>query len=100
MPLRDPLSQLRSLAPRRICIIKPSALGDVVQSLPLVPALRKRFPDVAIHWVINRDFASLLEGHPGLAEVIPFDRRGSWRDFASLLRKLREREFDVAFDLQ
>jgi lipopolysaccharide heptosyltransferase I len=100
MPLRGPVSQLKSLAPRRICIIKPSALGDVVQSLPLVPALRRRYPDAAIHWVINRDFAPLLEDHPDLAEVIPFDRRGSWRNFVRLLRDLRRRDFDLVFDLQ
>jgi heptosyltransferase I len=98
--LRDSDSCLRSLVPRRICIIKPSALGDVVQSLPLVPALRRRFPDAAIDWVVNRELTPLLDGHPGLAEVIPFDRRGSWKNFARLLSDLRKREYDVVFDLQ
>lgn len=71
-----------------------------MQTLPLVPALRRRFPEAAIHWVINRGFAPLLEGHPDLAEVIPFDRSGAWRDFLVLLRDLRRRKFDLAFDLQ
>src|SRR5262249_13679086 len=49
---------------RRICIIKPSALGDVVQTLPILPGLKQRFPGAAIHWVINRQFAALLEDQP------------------------------------
>jgi lipopolysaccharide heptosyltransferase II len=100
MPLRLPIADLSSIAARRICIIKPSALGDVVQSLPLLPILRRRFPDATIDWVINADFTSLLEGHPDLARVIPFDRRGTAGGFVRLLRTLRQRNFDLVFDLQ
>ena len=41
--MRSP-AELLDIHPRRICVIKPSALGDVVQALPLLPALRERFP--------------------------------------------------------
>ncbi len=91
---------LSTIEARRICIIKPSALGDVVQSLALLPALRRRFPEATIDWVVNRSFAELLQGHPLLSEVIPFDRRGTWRDFAKLLLDLRRKNFDLVFDLQ
>jgi lipopolysaccharide heptosyltransferase II len=100
MPLRLPIAELASITARRICIIKPSALGDVVQSLPLVPILRRRFPDATIDWVINDSLAGLLEGHPRLARVIPFNRRGTPWDFAVLLRTLRGRNFDLVLDLQ
>ncbi|MFN0052067.1 MAG: glycosyltransferase family 9 protein [Planctomycetales bacterium] len=91
---------LRSLDATRICILKPSALGDVVQSLPLLPALRRRFPAASISWVINRHLAGLIERHSQLDEVISFDRRGTWRDVWGLLRDLRRRRFDLVFDLQ
>lgn len=100
MPLRLPIAELASITARRICIIKPSALGDVVQSLPLLPVLRRRFPDATIDWVINGGLAGLLEGHPDLAQVIPFYRRGTPWDFFALLRTLRGRNFDLVFDLQ
>jgi heptosyltransferase I len=85
---------------RRICVIKPSALGDVVQALPVLPALRRRFPRARISWVISRSLAPLLEGHPDLDEVIPFERRGSLSDWRKLLTRLRRSRFDLAFDLQ
>ena len=49
---------------RRIAIIKPSALGDIVHSLPVLTALRRRFPAAHITWVINRVYEPLLQGHP------------------------------------
>lgn len=84
----------------RICVIKPSALGDVIQSLPLLPILRKRFPAARISWVISRALAPLLEGHPDLDELIIFERRGTWKDWRRLLTQLRTSEFDLVFDLQ
>jgi len=49
---------------RRIVLIKPSALGDIVHSLPVLRALRQRYPDAHIAWVVNRTFAPLLAGRP------------------------------------
>ena len=93
-------SELPRIAARRICIVKPSALGDVAQAMPLLPALRERFPDTRISWVVNRELSDVLAGHPDLDETIAFDRRGSWRDSLRLLRDLRGREFDLVIDLQ
>ncbi|MGL5096520.1 MAG: glycosyltransferase family 9 protein, partial [Planctomycetia bacterium] len=92
---------------RRICIIKPSSLGDVVQALPVLAALRSRFPRAAISWVVNRSYASLLTPIGLLDDVIEFDRdwfHGSKlravRMTLDFLRQLRRRRFDVAVDLQ
>lgn len=93
-------SRLNEVDVRRICVIKPSALGDVVQSLPLLPVLRERFPNAEISWVINHELSELLEGHPHLHELHHFRRRGTARDFFQLLNELRQREFDLVFDLQ
>lgn len=84
----------------KICVIKPSALGDVVQSLPLLPVLRQRFPESHISWVINRELSDLLTGHSCLNELIPFDRRGGVPDWWRLLRQLRNSQFDLVLDLQ
>src|SRR5262249_38983810 len=61
-----PRTPLNSLTPSRVCLIKPSALGDVVQALPVLAGLRRLWPKAHIAWVINVGFAPLLEGCPGL----------------------------------
>jgi heptosyltransferase I len=85
---------------RRVCLIKPSALGDVVQTLPILSVLRERFPQAEISWLVNRELGELLVGHPHLDQIIPFDRRGNWSNWMQLLRDLRRRRFDLVFDLQ
>jgi lipopolysaccharide heptosyltransferase I len=95
--------------PQRILIIKPSALGDVVHSLPVLNLLRRRWPAAHIAWVVSGSFASLLEGHPQLDEVIRFERRRfarGWHDpqaaagLFRFARKLRRDRFDLVIDLQ
>ncbi|WP_010588175.1 glycosyltransferase family 9 protein [Schlesneria paludicola] len=93
-------SELTQLTPRRICLIKPSALGDVVQTIPLLPVLKQCYPEAEISWVVNRELRDLIDGHPALHESIPFERRGGWSAWITLLKTLRERRFDLVFDLQ
>jgi lipopolysaccharide heptosyltransferase II len=94
------LSILKRLQPKRIVLIKPSALGDIVHALPVLGALRRRFPQAHIAWVVQHAYESLLRGHPDLNEVLVFERRGGPIAFLCLLAELRERQFDLAIDLQ
>ena len=101
-----PTIQLRK-APERIAIVKPSALGDIAHSLPVLSALRQRFPLAHLSWIVNRGYAAILDGHPDLNEIVSFDRaalrkgwlRGGW-DFGRFLKQLRLRCFDLVIDLQ
>jgi lipopolysaccharide heptosyltransferase I len=95
--------------PKRILVLKPSALGDIVHALPVLSLLRDRFPAASISWLVVPAFASLLQDHPHIDEVILFERKryaGALRDpsaaggIVSLARALRERSFDLAIDLQ
>jgi len=95
-----PLSQLREIDARRICLIKPTALGDIVQTLPLLTAICERFPRARVAWVASIDFAPLLEPDERLDEVILYRRRGNWRDWRTLLGTLGKRRFDLVFDMQ
>lgn len=93
--------------PRRIALLKPSALGDIMHSLPVLTALRRRFPQAHLAWIVNRVYEPILRGHPDLDEVIPFDRgavrRGvlsGTRTHLAFLWALRRRRFDLVIDLQ
>lgn len=90
-------------------IVKPSALGDVVHSLPFLNALKDRFPEASIHWVIAGGFHEVLQGHPLIDRLWVIDkeqwkRPSKMRETFSGLRELfaalgRER-FDLVVDLQ
>jgi lipopolysaccharide heptosyltransferase I len=100
MPLRD-------FPAHRIALIKPSALGDIVHSLPVLTAVRQRYPEAYIAWVVNRDYEALLLGHPDLDATIPFERKLSRSgtlvgalSYGRFYRYLWKQEFDLVIDLQ
>lgn len=95
--------------PRRVLLIKPSALGDVMTALPVLHGLRRAFPEAHIAWLIKDSLAEAIAHEPDLDEVIEFRRKEigrAWRSLAglrelrALKRRLREGRFDWAIDLQ
>jgi len=86
----------------RILIIRLSAIGDVVQTMPVACAIKEHFPHSFVAWVVEERSSSLLRGHAALDELIVL-KRGWLKSPAALLRlgnQLRRRRFDVALDVQ
>ncbi len=90
-------------------IIKPSALGDIVHALPVLPSLRAAFPKAKLTWLVRQEFAPLLECSEGLDETLLFDRKGmgNWfyhpkgfKIFWDFAKQLRTGQFDLVLDLQ
>jgi ADP-heptose:LPS heptosyltransferase len=90
------------VAPRapRILLVRLSHLGDVVHALPVFHALRERVPQAEIAWAVQSEFASLIEGLPGLACVIRFRRDEGFSAWGSVWRELRGFGADWAVDAQ
>ena len=86
----------------RILIVRLSAIGDVIQSMPIACALRERFPKAFLAWAVESHAGQLLRGHEALDELITLPRGwlkspgGVWR----LRRLLRGRRFDMAIEAQ
>jgi lipopolysaccharide heptosyltransferase I len=101
-------SELRTRDFDRVLLIKPSALGDVVHTLPVLIKLRARYPSARIDWLITPDNAEIVRHHPALSAVVLFDRRAysrsgtSWAATASLLKSVRDiwkSRYDLVIDL-
>ncbi|MFO7599376.1 MAG: lipopolysaccharide heptosyltransferase I [Candidatus Desulfacyla sp.] len=96
-----------------ILIVKLSAIGDVVHTLHVLEALRKRFPGARIDWVVEEDSSQVLFGHPALNRVIVL-RRKAWqkslfnrthgrsilREVFAFVDELRRYPYDLVIDLQ
>ncbi len=93
---------MNTIPPSKILIVRLSAIGDVVHGLPVAVALRKRFPQAKIVWLVEEKIAPLIENHPALDEIWTVPKK--WMKSFSTVRNLRKRfrEFspDVAIDLQ
>ncbi len=79
---------------KRILIVKLSSIGDVVHALPALSALRTEFPKSHIAWVVKKQIADIIIGHPYLDEVIIYE------GIRKTAKKLRSLKFDLAIDLQ
>ncbi len=97
-----------STPPAKILIIKPSALGDIVHTLPFLAAVRTTFPAAEIHWVVARGLHTFLEGHPMINRLWIMDK-DRWKQLSRLpeiiteintFRKaLANEHFDISIDL-
>jgi lipopolysaccharide heptosyltransferase I len=92
--------------PQRIALIKPSALGDIAHTLPVLSALRQLYPRAHITWVVNTLYAPLIHGHPHLNAVLPFNRSAYRKPAAALAyswhfaKQLKRAKFDLVLDVQ
>jgi lipopolysaccharide heptosyltransferase I len=88
-----------SESPERYLVVRLTALGDVLHTLPAVAALRAARPGAHIDWVVDSKWAAVLEGSPAVNRVIPFDRRSA-RGAVACIRHLRGQQYTTAIDFQ
>lgn len=79
-----------------------SAIGDTILSMPALCAIRERFPQAYICWVVEAGGAPLLAQHPEIDELIVLPRRWFKSPLAiwKLAQRVRAGKFDIAIDLQ
>jgi heptosyltransferase-1 len=94
-----------------ILVVKLSAIGDVVHTLPSLSALRKLYPEADITWVVEEDSSDIIKDHPYLSRII-ISRRKRWmadlksphragrtiREIKAFIRTLRDRSYDLVID--
>ena len=94
-----------------ILIVKLSAIGDVIHTLPSLRALRKLYPEAHITWVVEAAAADLVQGHPDLNRVLIFNRkqwiarlkkgrllRKTFAEIRQFLKLLHDRPYDLVID--
>jgi heptosyltransferase-1 len=93
-----------------ILIVKLSAVGDVIHTLPSLAALRRCFPDAHITWAVEEAASDLLAGHPDIDQLL-VSRRKSWlrdirqgriktplKEINQFLKELRSRPYEIVID--
>jgi len=82
-----------------ICIVRLSALGDVLMMVPLIRTLQANLPQAQLTWVISRPAFDLVEGMDGV-EFIVIDKPDSLMDYWRFKKLMSRRKFDVLLALQ
>jgi heptosyltransferase I len=82
-------------APRSVCILRLSAIGDACHVVPIVRTLQQAWPATQLTWIIGKTEARLMHLLEGV-EFITVDKRSS----LAAARSLRARHFDVLLHMQ
>ena len=95
-----------------ILIVKLSAIGDVIHTLPALNALRKYYPGARITWLVEEDSSALVKGHPAVDQVLVSKRKrwvkgflgpSPWNNVKEIYRfikRLRGTRYDLVIDFQ
>jgi len=84
-------------------------MGDLVHTLPAVAALRRRFPEARIDWLVETRHREVLLDNPDVTGLIEVDTLGwrrrlfsprTWREVRESVARIRERRYDFVLDLQ
>ena len=96
---------------QKFLILRLSAVGDVIRTLPAAKALKEHYPSSSITWIVEEPALSFLKSQPEVDEVILFPRkrwtkgikslRNLWTTIGEMrgfVEDLRKRRFDVVLD--
>jgi len=87
-----------------ILIIKPGAIGDLLQLTPVIRALKSRFPQAGISLLVGSpSTAELFKYNAHVRETLVFDKAGAHKSFRALLqlwRLLRVKKYDLVVNFQ
>jgi len=95
-----------------ILIVKLSAIGDVIHTLPALNAIRKHYPHASITWLVEEDAALLVQEHKALDRVL-VSKRKRWlkalrsssflntiNEIYGFIKALRDTRYDMILDFQ
>jgi lipopolysaccharide heptosyltransferase II len=85
-----------------ILLIRLRLIGDVVFTTPVIRALRARYPDARLSYLVEPSAAPIVAGNPALTDIITVPYSRGWRRIRDDLRlgaDLRRRGFDLVIDL-
>ncbi|ERH46406.1 TPA: glycosyltransferase family 9 protein [Legionella pneumophila] len=79
---------------KSICVIRLSALGDVLMLVPLIRTLQNKLPNAQLTWIISKPAFYLVEGMEGV-EFIVIDKPKTLADYWRFRKQMLPRQFDV-----
>lgn len=84
-----------------ILIIRLSSIGDVILTTPVLDAIKKKYPDAKIHFMVMDRFQDAISGNPNIDKLILFERE-RYKGLSGIIRfvlSLEQRRYDLVIDL-
>ncbi|KGQ70390.1 glycosyl transferase [Chelonobacter oris] len=94
--LKQPLF---GIAPKKLCILRLSAIGDVCNAIAMVQQIQRYYPETEITWIVGKVESQIVAVLPGIKTVV-FDKKQGWRGMLSVWKQLRHSRFDALLNMQ
>lgn len=83
---------------KKVLIIRLSALGDTIHTLPLAYAIKNAYPECEISWVVEKKAQYFVKNNPIVNKCFVIDK--DKKNFFEVIKQLRSEKFDIAIDVQ
>ncbi len=85
---------------RKILIIRLSALGDTIHTLPLAYALKKQYPNTLIDWIVEDKASKFIINNPLINKVFVIKRENRFNNYISTIKQIKKEKYDIVIDTQ
>lgn len=84
--------------PKKFLIIRLSSIGDIIQCMPVIDAIKNKYPDAEIHWFARKDMSSFLAMDKRINKIWGFAREDGFSGIIQAAKELKKEEFDYVYD--
>lgn len=84
----------------KILIVKPSSFGDIIQANPILQAIKQKWRDSLIDWLVFKQWKQVVELFPNVNNIKCWDRKGGIKAFFDVLKDCNKENYDLVIDLQ
>ncbi len=100
---------MEDLNNKKVLIIRLSALGDTIHTLPLANALKKEYPSVRLDWIVEDKASTFIKNNPLIDKMYEIHKSTlgkeknpikKLRGFISIIKDIRKEKYDIVLDTQ
>ena len=90
----------------KICIVKLSAMGDIIHAMVALQFIKKKLPNAKIDWIVENSFKGVLENNPDINNILPVNLKAIKKNKMELFSQIKllnlyaKNNYDVVIDAQ
>ncbi|MCK4737493.1 MAG: lipopolysaccharide heptosyltransferase I, partial [Sulfurimonas sp.] len=90
----------------KICIVKLSAMGDIIHAMVALQFIKKEIPNAQIDWVVESGFKGVLENNPDIDNILPINLKSIKKKKSEvfnqfkILKTYSKNNYDIVIDAQ
>jgi heptosyltransferase-1 len=90
----------------KICIVKLSAMGDIIHCMVVLQFIKTKFPNIQIDWIVENAFKDILQNNPHINNILPINLKSIKKNKLNIFKQLKllnfysKNSYDIIFDAQ